>query len=262
MMRVGSREFFMQAILDWTDNYSETLAKSPESDAAKNAVAAIGDLWIAYATFEKTLRQWKKCVQVYEDALSDSVASLCDKVYFSYAEFCQSRGKYSNAQKVYIRALSAQFPTHITDKLWKDFLGAMHAGGATTLTLEMLYAAVVTQTGNFALPAPPAPAAPAAEETTPITEIAEAKEEAPLEAVEVAVPMEVPPPAAAAEPPAIPPAVAEAVAASVKAAKAAQASTCIDWSIDGNEDVDGLLEEYRYRPPVLFCAPDKVYIFA
>lgn len=142
---LGSRLIFAQEIFDWTDNYSETLQTAEDSPEAQRALDAISTLWIEYATMEQNLRQWKKVVMVYDDALNDPVASKASRIYRSYAEFCKSRGKISNAQKVYIRGLSAGLSEEQSDLIWKDFLLTMRENGSPDLTVEQLYAAVSSQ---------------------------------------------------------------------------------------------------------------------
>ena len=125
---------------------------------------------------EMNLRQFKRAVQIFDDALNDSIASTTVDIYDAYASYCQDRydlflipdichllliyflylhgmilycsGKLGNAQKVFIRGLCA------TDKLsktallhlWNQFLLMMKANAAPAeqelLTLETLYDSV------------------------------------------------------------------------------------------------------------------------
>jgi hypothetical protein len=135
----------VEEIFDWTDNYTENLLPTPDSQEAQHALACIGSLWIQYATMEQNLRQWKKAVQVYDDALNDPVASRAVAVYLAYADLCKLRGKISNAQKVYIKGLTANFPLCQTDQIWRDFLSTMRESGSPDLTADQLYAAVSSQ---------------------------------------------------------------------------------------------------------------------
>lgn len=147
---------FAEEIFDWTDNYTENLLPNPNTPEAKQALESIVSLWIQYATSEQNFRQWKKAVQVYDDALSDPVASRSISIYIAYAESCKLRGKISNAQKVYIKALTAGFPENETDVIWRDFLKTMKENGSTELTVDQLYAAVSTQVGDQVLTKPSA----------------------------------------------------------------------------------------------------------
>lgn len=149
-----SRLVFAEEIFDWTDSYSETLSQSPDTPEAQHAVEAIASLWIKYATMEQNLRQWKKAVQVYEDAVNDPVASRSPSVYLAYVDLCKARGKISNAQKIYIKALTGGFSQSQTDLFWQDFLKTMRENGSPDLTVDQLYAAVSSQVGYQTLTKP------------------------------------------------------------------------------------------------------------
>jgi hypothetical protein len=151
---IESRLVFGEEILDWTDNYSETLLSTPDTPEAQHALSCIGSLWIEYATMEQNLRQWKKAVQVYDDALNDPVASRAVSVYLAYAELCKLRGKISSAQKVYIKGLTAGFPQSETDLIWRNFLLTMRENGSPDLTADQLYNAVSSQVGFQSLNKP------------------------------------------------------------------------------------------------------------
>lgn len=154
LIDLESRLVFAEEILDWTDNYSETLSATPDTPEAQHALDCIGSLWIKYATMEQNLRQWKKAVQVYDDALNDPVASRAVSVYLAYAELCRLRGKISSAQKVYIKGLTANFPQTHTDLIWRNFLITMRENGSPDLTADQLYNAVSSQVGFQALNKP------------------------------------------------------------------------------------------------------------
>ena len=108
--------------MDWTDNYTENLEITPDSPDAIDAIKCISKLWIEHAQMEISLRQFKKAVQVFDNALEDPIACRFTEVYLSYAKFCKERGKHANAQKVYIKALKAGHEGVDTDRIWKDFL--------------------------------------------------------------------------------------------------------------------------------------------
>lgn len=131
--------------MDWSDNYIANYQNSPNSSEAKSALSAITELWIKFATFEINLRQFKKAVQVYDEALSDSVVSQSPEIYLAYAEFYKFRGKFSNAQKVFLKALTVPFPIKVTDTLWKEFLVTAQGSGLPHLTIELLYQSVLAQ---------------------------------------------------------------------------------------------------------------------
>lgn len=158
---------FAEEILDWTDNYSETLLATPDTPEAQHALDCIGSLWIEYATMEQNLRQWKKAVQVYDDALNDPVASRAVSVYLAYAELCKLRGKISSAQKVYIKGLTANFPQSQTDLIWRNFLITMRENGSPDLTADQLYNAVSSQVGFQSLNKPGSSVDPSSEVDEP-----------------------------------------------------------------------------------------------
>jgi tetratricopeptide (TPR) repeat protein len=145
ILSLESRLIFAEEIFDWTDNFTENLLSAPDSQEAQHALGCIGLLWIQYATMEQNLRQWKKAVQVYDDALNDPVASKAVSVYLAYADLCKLRGKISNAQKVYIKGLTANLSASQTDQIWRDFLLTMRESGSPDLTADQLYAAVSSQ---------------------------------------------------------------------------------------------------------------------
>lgn len=152
-MILESRLVFAEEIFDWTDNYTEIL-QSQDTPEAKRALDAIGSLWIEYATMEQNLRQWKKVVKVYDDALNDPVASKASRVYLAYAEFCKFRGKISSAQKIYIKGLTAGLLEEQADRIWQDFLQTMRENGSPELSAEQLFAAVSSQVDSGSLTKP------------------------------------------------------------------------------------------------------------
>ena len=145
---------FEEQIFDWTDKYTESLSSNvSESDAARDADSIIS-LWIEYAAFEQRLRQWKKVVQVYENALNDELTSKSPRVFIAYANFCKSRGKIANAQKVYLRALCLSLPAKDLDTLWVEFLTTMRENGSPDITFDLLYTAISSQAGYESLNKP------------------------------------------------------------------------------------------------------------
>lgn len=141
-----SRQIFQEELMDWTDHYTENFSTEIETSDAEEARKNIANLWIAYCSMERTLKQWKRAVQVYEDALKEEVSNKCIDIYVSYADYCKERGKKSNAQKIYIRGLCAGLTNADTDKLWLYFLKFMHAeNNSTTLTVSELFEAAKTQ---------------------------------------------------------------------------------------------------------------------
>lgn len=144
-MRTDSRQVYVQDIFDWTDSYNENLAGSSDSAEAKLALDRIAELWISYAQYEISLKQWKKAVQVYDDALQDELVAKQAKVYVSYAEFCKSRNKQSNAVKVYIKGLKADLSDEHCDQIWIKFGAFMNSTSPQKLSFEDLYSAISQQ---------------------------------------------------------------------------------------------------------------------
>lgn len=141
-----ARVVYQEHLFDWTDHYNENFANDAESQEAIAARRNIALLWIEYCNQEKSSKQFKKCVQAYEDALKDPISSKCVELYLSYADYYSERAKYSNAQKAFIRGLCAGLTTADTDILWSHFLSFMHEiNKSTSLTVEDLYEAAKNQ---------------------------------------------------------------------------------------------------------------------
>ena len=140
--------------MDWTDNYTENNLSLSSSAEAKDALSSIVKLWIAYCTMEISLRQFKQAVKIFEDAISDPVASRSALIYLAYVEYCKTRGKLANAQKVYIKGLSSSLEQHEADKLWESFLPFIRAQGSPSLSMSQLYEAVRKEAGIDTLTPP------------------------------------------------------------------------------------------------------------
>ena len=124
-----------------------TLPLLPSSSEAKTALSSIVRLWIAYCDMEIGLRQFKQAVKIFEDAISDPVVSRSADIYLAYVDYCTTRNKPSNAQKVYIKGLSSQLSQQESDKLWLSFLPFIRAQGSPELTMQQLYEAVTIEAG-------------------------------------------------------------------------------------------------------------------
>ena len=140
--------------MDWTDNYRESLSKSPDLKEAVDALSSIVNLWVAFATMEINLRQFKRAVQIYDDALNDPIVNRSAEIYLHYVEYCKTRSKLSNAQKVFIRGLSAGLSQGEADKIWTNFLPFIQSQGSQDLTLPDLYEAVRKEAGIDTLTPP------------------------------------------------------------------------------------------------------------
>lgn len=135
--------------MDWTDYYTENYlngSSKTNSAEAKRVLNCIIDLWIAFSAFEFSLKQYKKALQVYEDALNDTIVNSTSKIYISYAKYCVDRNKLATAQKIYIRALCNKLSRADNDILWDKFLELAHqVNKSEDLTLTDLYEAVTQQ---------------------------------------------------------------------------------------------------------------------
>ena len=134
--------------MDWTDNYTENNMASSSSEEASSALSSIVKLWIAYCTMEISLRQFKQAVKIFEDAIGDPVVSRSADIYLAYVDYCKTRGKLSNAQKVYIKGLSSALAQEEADKLWASFLPFIQGSqGSPNLTMQQLFSAVTIEAG-------------------------------------------------------------------------------------------------------------------
>jgi hypothetical protein len=116
------RSIFNEVLMEWGDIYNENLAKKESSEEAAQARNAIASLWIAFSGLEISLRQWKRAVNVYEEALKEPLVVEIPSLYLSYARFCADRNKFGNARKAYIRGLQAIKKQSDVDLLWRNFL--------------------------------------------------------------------------------------------------------------------------------------------
>jgi len=83
------------------------------------------------------LRQWKQAVKVFESATTDVIGEKAPKLWVEYGRFCRERGKFANAQKVYLRAVEVLASKAERDVIWAEFLEALKAkGGAGTEGIE------------------------------------------------------------------------------------------------------------------------------
>lgn len=150
--------------MDWTDNYTENNLASSSSKEAKDTLSSIVKLWIAYCSMEISLRQFKQAVKIFEDAIGDPVVNRSADIYLAYVDYCKTRGKLANAQKVYIKGLSATLAQEEADKLWASFLPFIQSQGSPSLTMQQLFEAVTSEAGvGLNSLTPPGPGAVVAE---------------------------------------------------------------------------------------------------
>mmetsp|Transcript_11504 Transcript_11504/g.34400 ORF Transcript_11504/g.34400 Transcript_11504/m.34400 type:complete len:470 (-) Transcript_11504:757-2166(-) len=102
------RRAYAEALFAWEDE----VAENPDEASA----SAVVDLWLSYAMFEQSLKQWKQAVQVFESASESPIASASEKFWLEYASFCADRNKLENAKLVFGRALdSVRDPANVWD---------------------------------------------------------------------------------------------------------------------------------------------------
>ena len=135
-----ARKLWEETLSAWADEYSRVLeeASPPLSAAGRRPYEdRLVDLWLAYGAFERRLRQWKQAVRVFESATTDVIGEKAPKLWVEYGRFCRERGKFANAQKVYLRAVEVLASKAERDVIWAEFLEALKAkGGAGTEGIE------------------------------------------------------------------------------------------------------------------------------
>ncbi len=143
-----ARTLYLQEIFDWTDSFNENLGGLTSSKEGRDAFNKLSELWVNYAKFEINLKQWKKAVQIFEDALNDSVVGRSAVVYVAYADFCKSRNKQSNALKVYFRGLLASLDDQDYDTIWIQLAEFMRHTTNEAPAFDELFSAVMSQVGQ------------------------------------------------------------------------------------------------------------------
>jgi hypothetical protein len=133
---------FVEEIFDWSDYYKETFSGEVNEESIV-MLKKLVDLWVTYAHFESSLKQFKKATEVFDKATSDPFVGKCSQLYEAYAEYLVGRGKLGNAQNAFIKGLCAHLPVEESSRLWKKFLSFMHsANKSNDLTLQQLYEAI------------------------------------------------------------------------------------------------------------------------
>lgn len=133
--------------MDWSDFYQENCTCQPSSKESEVVFDSITSLWIQFSSFEISLHQFKKAVEVFEKAIVDPICCKALRIYQAYAQFCIDRKKLANAQNAYIKGLCAGLSDTDNSILWSEFLSLMHSvNKSAELTLSELYDAVKDQT--------------------------------------------------------------------------------------------------------------------
>ena len=103
---------------------------------------------------ERNLRQFKQAVKLFEQAASDSIINENEKIWIEYGKFCRSRGKFSNAHKVYRKALEILPMEEAKEKIWIEFFHSIQEkekgkGGQSIISsVEELKSAIMGSDDN------------------------------------------------------------------------------------------------------------------
>lgn len=141
----GGQLLFQTALLQWSDD-----AREGGDEALREALAT---LYMAYAHYLASAKQFKSTMEAYDSATSDPVVGGMGRVWLEYAAFCQERQKFVKAQQVYLRALvgTEGNPPAVKDEqdrdvLWHAFLEMVKEQNNTPdMTLEELQTAVLSE---------------------------------------------------------------------------------------------------------------------
>lgn len=149
----GGQFIFQSSLLEWTDDAREgggtgSSSGAPSAESLREAVAT---LWLAYAQFLISAKQFKSATEAYEEAIRCPVAGTAGRVYAEYARFAVERNKRKTAQDVYKKALivgagggGAVQDEQDRELLWNDFLEMMRTTNPD-LTMAALRKAVAEQ---------------------------------------------------------------------------------------------------------------------
>ena len=153
----GGQLIFQSALLTWVDDARESLSSTSNEDAMLQK-EAIATLWLAYAQFLASAKQFKSATEAYEQAVSCPIAHTSGRVWLEYARFAEERNKRKTMQDIFIRALVGNLktgdPPPMLDEqdqqlLWNEFLEMMRTSSNNpTLTLSQLQQAVLEDHGG------------------------------------------------------------------------------------------------------------------
>lgn len=263
--------------MDWSDYYTENCAPNPQGPEAVQLFTALTDLWIAFANFEVSLRQFKKTVELFDKAIQDAIVGKSSRIYIQYAEYYLSRSKPASSQKVLVNALISDppLPGAESDLVWHHFLKTMRViNKSMEWTMKKLHAAVLAELDEKDKPrlaAPPEetldqPDASTLPQSTAM-DVAESKEESDQQPPTVASEQTQPlPPLQEQLPqeqlPQQPPQQQQLTTASSSASAPPTTSITILEEFDGAIAMTGwsaeqLLSSFCSRPHMLFVAPTK-----
>jgi hypothetical protein len=255
----------MEEIMDWTDCYTENCSEDPNGSESAKVLNAILELWIGYADFESSYKQFKNAVEVYEKAINDPYVGKKARVYQSFADYHMNRNKPGNAQKAIIRGLCAGLDETENHNLWNYLLQLTNKiANNTQATMQQLYNAVVSQVPDASKPKlAPIPLTSAVPLQNPpkkefVQDFPESKEELKRHEPSVSsqkssMPSTVPPIAA------VQPKPAPIIQQLQQPAPSQQQQTP---QADDFDNLSGMTPEqvvhlFRFRPIMLFAAPNK-----
>eukprot|EP00934_Nitzschia_sp_Nitz4_P005184 Nitzschia sp. Nitz4//scaffold175_size95217//87336//88934//NITZ4_004739-RA/size95217-processed-gene-0.60-mRNA-1//1//CDS//3329538987//5174//frame0 len=157
----GGQTLFQSALLTWVDDARE--GASIHADSLREAIAT---LWIAYAQYLQSAKQYKSATEAFEQAVTCPIGSTIGRVWLEYARFLQDRNKPASAQKVFMRALgyAGDGPSSLSVQssqdqylLWQEFLELSRTtSNNPSLTLTELQQAIQEESANESSMASPA----------------------------------------------------------------------------------------------------------
>lgn len=131
--------------MDWTDYFMENLHDARETEDGIFAIRSICQLWIDYAEMEIDQKQYKKASQVFDKAIEDPIAKSSSSIYLRYSSFCEVINKLGHAKSVLVRGLCSQLAQADADLLWAALLSVAKKSGSPSLTMKLLYDAIVLE---------------------------------------------------------------------------------------------------------------------
>jgi len=154
----AAQMIYQSALLEWQDDVRE-MADNCDSMQMEQMSHAIASLWLAYANFNRQVKQFKSCQEAYEGAVNDEVVKSMGRIWLDYARYFEERNRYAAAQKVYLRALTGGVGNRgvVTDEtdreiLWEEFLRMMQERWENpSLTMEKLMTDVAEKIETEAL---------------------------------------------------------------------------------------------------------------
>lgn len=140
---------YHSALLDWVDDFRE-MKESTNCNTLGLIKQAIVTLWISYANFNYSIKEFKVTTETFEAAVNCEVAGSVGRIWTEYSRYLQERGRHKSAQSVFLRALvgDENAPAGVFEEieksfLWKEFLCMMQfLKNDQSLNLDKLKVAV------------------------------------------------------------------------------------------------------------------------